>query len=380
MKKPIYLDYNGTTPIDPRVFTVMREFYESEFGNPSSSHFYGLIPKEAVDNARKQVASLMDASVDEIVFTSGGTESNNHAITGAFDAPNQRGRHIITTQIEHPSVLNVFRRLEQRGAEAFYAPVMKNGIVDVEALTEAVRPETALISVMHANNETGAIQPIEEISEITKKHGILLHVDAAQTLGKIPVRPHELGADLVTIAGHKIYAPKGVGALFIKKGVEIKNFVDGAGQETGLRGGTENVAGIAALGKACEIAALEMERESKTLKVLRNHMEDRLLSEIKEAQVNAHHGKRLPNTLSISFYNLEANKILEGIGLHVAASAGAACHAGTIEVSHVLTAMNVPQDWAKGTIRFSLGRSSTLPEIDSSIEKVIWVCDMLRQN
>jgi len=371
MTPPIYLDYNGTTPIDAQVIEAMGPFLETEFGNPSSTHWYGIVPKKAVETARRQIAGLLGCSPGEIIFTSGGTESNNHAITGIARAYRAKGNHIITSRIEHPAVLEVCRFLEGSGFETTYLPVDTQGLVSESDVEKSIRPGTILITIMHANNEVGTIQPIEKISGIAKEHGIVMHTDAAQSIGKIQTRVSKLGVDLLSIAGHKVYAPKGIGALYIRQSVTPEKFCHGAGQEMGLRAGTENVFGIVGLGKACEIAARDLKKSMEHMKMLRDRLHDGLFCELVQIKPNGHPDKRLPNTLSVSFKGLEANRILEEIGLEVAASAGAACHSDTVEISHVLQAMNIPIDWAKGTIRFSVGRMTTIEQIDKAVQVVV---------
>ena len=371
MVQPIYLDYNGTTPHDPAVIEAMRPFLETEFGNPSSTHWYGIKPKQAVEQARRQVANLLHCGPDEIIFTSGGTESNNHAIRGIADALRDKGRHIITSRFEHPAVLEVCRYLERYGFETTYLPVGGDGIVDPDDVRKAIRTDTILVTIMHANNEVGTIQSIPEISRVAHDHGIALHTDAAQSVGKIPVDVELLGVDLLSVAGHKVYAPKGVGALFVRRNSEIETFCHGAGQERGRRAGTENVLEIVGLGKACEIAGRQLEHSMQHLQHLRDRLHETLIAELEMLRLNGHPNRRLPNTLSLGFKDMEANRLLEEIGLEVAASAGAACHADTVELSHVLEAMSVPVDWAKGTLRFSVGRMTTEAEIDRAAAVVI---------
>jgi len=371
MTHPIYLDYNATTPHDPEVIEAMRPFLETEFGNPSSSHWYGIAPKRAVEAARRQVADLIDCSPAEVVFTSGGTESNNHAIAGIALAMQSKGNHIITSVIEHPAVLEVCRYLEVFGFETTYLPVDGQGMVHLSDIEQAIRPETILITIMHTNNEVGTIQPISEISKIARKREIVMHTDAAQSVGKLPTRVDDLGVDLLSIAGHKVYAPKGVGALYIRQPLKPEKFCHGAGQEKGWRAGTENVLEIVGLGKACEIAGRELEENMKQMKVLRDRLHEGLDQELEQVKLNGHPDKRLPNTLNLSFKGLEANRVLEEIGLEVAASAGAACHSDTVEISYVLEAMNIPLDWAKGTLRFSVGRMTIAAEIDQAVQVVV---------
>jgi len=378
MKKPIYLDYNGTTPNDPEVINAMRPFLEEEFGNPSSSHWYGIAPKRAVETARKQVAALINCSPEEIVFTSGGTESNNYAVKGTANAMRCDGKHIITSAIEHPAILEVCRHMEDRRFDVTRLPVDFNGLICLSDVENAVRPDTTLISIMHANNEVGTIQPVEEISRIAVRHGMMLHTDAAQSIGKIPVDVQTLGVDLLSIAGHKLYAPKGIGALFIRNGLEPDKLMHGAGQELGRRAGTENVPAIVGLGKACEIARRDLESNRSHMQTMRDLLYEGLNKEIPGIRQNGHPRHRLPNTLSLSFQGLEANRILEEIGTGIAASPGAACHSDSITVSHVLQAMNVPTDWAKGTLRFSTGRMTTEDEIRTAVRIIAEAVRKLR--
>jgi len=367
MVQPIYLDYNGTTPHDPEVVEAMRPFLETEFGNPSSSHWYGIVPKRAVEAARRQVARLLNCNSLEVIFTSGGTESNNHAIKGIAQAMRDRGNHIITSTVEHPAVLEVCRYLENSGFIIDYLPVDEQGMVSISDVKRAIRPETILITIMHANNEVGTVQPIGKIAGIAKGCGIVVHTDAAQSAGKIPIDVSKLRVGLLSIAGHKIYAPKGVGALYIRDHLEPEKFCHGAGQEMGLRGGTENVLEIVGLGKACEIASRDLEVNMARMKQLRDRLHEGLTRELGDIKLNGHPDRRLPNTLSLSFKGIEANRLLEEIGLEVAASAGAACHSDTVEISHVLRAMRIPLQWAKGTLRFSVGRMTTGEQIDTAI-------------
>jgi len=368
MPKPVYLDYNATTPHDSEVIAAMRPFFEEEFGNPSSSHFYGSKPKQAVIKAREQVAALLNCEPEEIIFTSGGTESNNFAIKGCAHAFRHKGNHIITSQIEHPAVIAVCNFLETTGFEVTYLPVNEFGQIQLKDLKAAIKKETILISIMHTNNEVGTVQPIEEISKLTKKHDIVFHTDAAQSIGKMPVDVSLLGVNLLSIAGHKVYAPKGVGALYIRHGLAPAKLMHGAGQEMAIRPGTENVLEIVGLGAACEIAHRDLDKNMKHMQAMR----DRLYAGIKkgcdQVKLNGHPQKRLPNTLSISFLNLEANRILDAIGADVAASAGAACHSDTVQISDVLKAMNVPLEWAKGTLRLTTGRMTTEADIDRAVQ------------
>lgn len=368
MTRPIYLDCNGTTPHDPEVIDAMRPFLEAEFGNPSSSHWYGIAPRRAVEAARAQVAAALNCDPSEIIFTSGGTESNNHAIKGAVQLMKHRGNHILTSRIEHPAVIEVCRFLEGQGFSVTYLPVDETGLVRVSDVEKAVRPETILISIMHANNEIGAIQPVAEIGELAAARHIVFHSDAAQSVGKISVDVREMKASLLTVAGHKVYAPKGIGALYIQNPLKLEPFCHGAGQENGRRAGTENVMHIVGLGKACEIAYRDLAQNMTQMRRFRDRLHDAITADIDQVRLNGPVEGRLPNTLNLSFLGIEANRLLEEIGLDVAASAGAACHsnavADTVEISHVLRAMAVPEAWARGTIRFSMGKMTTEADIN----------------
>jgi len=367
--KPIYLDYNATTPIDPVVAEAMKPFLSEDFGNPSSGHYYGHRARAAVERARGQVASLLRCKSEEIIFTSGGTESNNHAIRGYAFANEHKGRHIITSQIEHPAVLEVCRYLEEHGFDITYLPVDSYGAVLVEDLEGAIRADTILVTIMLANNEVGTIQPIERIAAILNARGVRFHTDAAQAVGKIPVHVGELGVDMLSIAGHKLYAPKGIGALYLRGGLQLEKFMFGADHESNRRAGTENVLEIVGLGAACEVAEHGISEFTENMASTRDRLESLLTDAFPLAKVNGHPERRLPNTLSISFPNVEANTILsEATG--IAVSAGAACHSDAIDVSHVLVAMGVPESTAMGTIRVSTGRSTTDNDIDAAFDEI----------
>ena len=378
MIKPVYLDYNATTPHAPEVIEAMRPFLETEFGNPSSSHWYAIGPKQAVEAARRRVAGILGCRADEVIFTSGGTESNNQAIKSFGGSRFARGAHIITSVIEHPAVLAVCRVMERYGFSVTYLPVDSDGRVDPADVAAAIVPQTIMISIMHANNEVGTLQPIAEIAGLVKDKGILFHTDAAQSLGKIPARVDDLGVDLLTVAGHKFYAPKGIGALYVRNGVNPEPFCHGAGQERGLRAGTENVLEIVGLGKACEIADRDLDRNTVHMKAMRDRLEQGLNDTLKDIRFNGHREHRLPNTASVSFFGLAANRILEEIGLEVAASAGAACHSDQVSISHVLAAMRIPEEWAKGTLRFSTGRMTSNEEIDRALTVIVSAVKKLR--
>ena len=375
--KQIYLDYNATTPIDPRVAEVMKPYLTEYFGNPSSNHSFGKETRQAVEFARSQIAAVLHCKPNEIYFTSGGTESNNWAIKGAAYANRHKGNHIITSQIEHPAVIEVCRYLELNGFYITYLPVDNNGFIDVQSIEKAVTPKTILISIMHANNEVGTIQPIREISEIAHKYDILIHSDCAQSIGKIPVHTEDLNADMFTIAGHKIYAPKGIGALYIRSGIKLDKLIHGASQERNLRAGTENILEIVGLGKAFELLNDYDWISDDKLKKLRDHLEASLIEIFPSCRINGHKEFRLPNTSSISFKGLEANRIVSGLASKVAVSAGAACHSNTVKISSVLDAMHVPLDYAMGTIRFSTGRFSTAEEIDQAVIEIKNVVNQL---
>lgn len=367
--KPIYLDYNATTPIDPVIAEAMRPYLEENFGNPSSTHWYGVQAKLAVEKARKQVAELLNCSSDEVIFTSGGSESNNYAIKGVAFANRDRGNHIVTSSIEHPAVSEVCQYLERQGFRVTYIAVDEFGVVDLEALEKAISPQTILVTVMHSNNEVGTIQPIAEIATIAKKHGVLVHTDAAQSVGKIPTDVKELGVDLLTVAGHKLYAPKGIGALYIRHGVKLEKLVHGADHEQNLRAGTENVLEIVGLGKACDVARQGMGKNMAHMQKLRDRLYSGLRRSFPAVKFNGHPEQRLPNTLSVSFPNIEANILLDELK-GVAASAGAACHSDSIDVSPTLAAMAIPDEYAMGTIRFSTGRFTTEDDIELAIELI----------
>ena len=362
--RPIYLDYNASAPIAPEVVDAMRPFLEAHYGNPSSPHWAGTPARQAVENARGQVAALLGCAPPEVIFTSGGTESNNHAIKGAFFALRHRGTHVITTQVEHPAVLQPCRFLEQLGAHITHLPVDRTGRVDPEDVRKAITPRTILVSVMHANNEVGTLQPIAEIARITRGHGVLLHTDAAQSAGKIPTRVDELGVDLLSMAGHKLYAPKGVGALYLREGVTLEPLLHGAGHESGRRAGTENVLLDVALGAASELAASELGSRPARLTQLREYFHAGLQRLFGAGlHLNGHPTERLPNTLSVSFAGHLGSDVLEALE-GVAASTGSACHSGQHRLSPVLQAMGVPETIGLGAVRFSLGRGTTTEELD----------------
>jgi len=374
--KPIYLDYNATTPVDRAVADAMTPYLVDEFGNPSSSHPYGLRTRSAIEKARQQVADMLGCLPEEIIFTSGGTESNNYAIRGYVSEHRNRGNHIITSQIEHPAVLQVCEYLEKHGFDVTYLSVDRNGMIDLDEFEREIRPETILVTIMLANNEVGTIQPISEIAEIISGRNIALHTDAAQAIGKIPVGVNDLGVDLLSIAGHKLYAPKGIGALYARSGVNLEKFMLGADHESDRRAGTENVLEVSGLGKACELVKSNLNNYADNMLKTRDRMEKLLIEAFPNAVVNGHPEKRLPNTLSISFPGIEANQIIsEATG--VAVSAGAACHSDMVEMSHVLEAMGLPEGTAMGTLRISTGRTTSDDDIKQAFDELSGVVSRL---
>ena len=373
---PVYLDHNATTPIAPEVAEAMRPYLDLYFGNPSSTHSYGVSTKTAVEKARRQVAVLINCDPSEVIFTSGGTESNNYALKGAALAHRKKGNHIITSSIEHPAVFEVCLYLQKQGFEISFLRVDEFGMVDPAEVRRAIRPETILVSIMHANNEVGTIQPIEEIAAITREHQLVFHTDAAQSVGKIGTDVQQLGVDLLSIAGHKLYAPKGIGALYIRPGIQLEKLMHGADHEQNLRAGTENVLEIVGLGKACELALSGLEEHVQHNRKMRDHLYELIKQAIPEIRRNGHPEKQLPNTLSISFPNVEANTLVSRLE-NVAVSAGAACHSESIDVSAVLEAMQLPIEYAMGTIRLSTGRDTTMDEINRAAAEIIGVARSL---
>lgn len=356
----------------------MRPHLFEHFGNPSSSHWYGKQAQQAVEQARQRVADLLHCRPSEIVFTSGGSESNNYAIKGVAFKHCMRCRHIITSEIEHPAVIEVCRYLETKGFEVTYLPVDSTGLIDLDAVAGAIRPQTILISVMHANNEVGTIQPIADIARLARRHGIIVHTDAAQSVGKMPTDVHALGVDLLTVAGHKLYAPKGIGVLYVRQGTQLEKLIHGANHERGWRAGTENVLEIVGLGQACAVAQRDLSTNMAHMQQMRDRLQTGLQQRLSDLRVNGHPTHRLPNTLSVSFAHLLANDLLAAMP-GVAASSGSACHADTVEISSVLAAMQVPLDEAMGTIRFSVGKMTTAREIDQAIDIVVQAVQRLRQ-
>lgn len=371
MGKPIYLDYNATTPVDQEVANEMLPYIQNLFGNPSSSYAFGRTSKEAIIKARKQVAGLINAKPEEIVFTSCATESNNLAIHGFVLANKDKGKHIITSAVEHPSVAEVCKYLTKLGYEITYLPVDTFGRVNPADIENAIRPDTALITIMHANNEVGTIQPISEIASIAKKNNIAFHTDASQSVSKIEADVTKLGVDLLTIAGHKLYAPKGIGALYIKQGIKIENLFHGASQEKGIRPGTENVIHIVGLGKACEIAKRDFEKNSQNMLIMRDSLLNGLKNNLSDqVKINVNLQNCLPNTLSIAFDKVEAHTLASVISKDIFISTGSACHADSIEISSVLKAMNINIKTAAGTVRISTGKFTTMEEIETAVKTI----------
>ena len=375
----IYLDHNATTPVDPSVAAAMTAVLTGEFGNPSSVHHFGQRAKAVLDEARSAVAGLIGAQPGDVVFTGSGTESDNAAIRGAAEALEPTGRrHLITTAIEHEAVLNTFKALARRGWRTTLLPVDASGVVAPDALRAAITDDTALVSVMHANNEVGTIQPIAELAAIAKQHGAVMHTDAVQSAGKIPVDVATLGVDLLSISGHKFNGPKGAGALWIRRGTRLVPFMTGGKQERGRRAGTENVPAIAGLGAAAMAARGKLAAEGVRLSALRDDLEARVLAAVPGTAVNAS-GPRVPNTANISFDRVEAESLLIALDLEgIAVSTGSACSSGTLEPSHVLKAMGYPLHRAQNSIRFSFGAGNTAADVDRVVEVLPRVVDKLR--
>lgn len=370
---PVYLDHNATTPCDPRVVEAMVPFFTSHFGNAASrNHPFGWAAEEAVDYAREQVAKLIGADPKEILFTSGATESDNLAIKGVFDMYASKGNHIITVTTEHKAVLDTCKHVEKSGGEVTYLEVNPEGLIDLKALEAAIKPTTILIAIMYANNETGTVQPVKEISAIARKHGVLFFTDGTQAVGKIPVDVNKDGIDLMAITAHKMYGPKGVGALYVRRKnprVKVTAQMDGGGHERGMRSGTLNVPGIVGFGKACELAMNEMEADAKRLSVLRDKLENALL-QLEEAYVNGSREHRLPHVTNISFKYVEGEGLMMGFNKNIALSSGSACTSASLEPSYVLKALGLGDDLAHSSLRFGLGRFTTEEQIDYTIEQV----------
>ena len=375
----IYLDYNATTPVREEVLELMFDIYRGDSANPSSIHFFGRQARQFVDEARERVASSIGAEPSEIVFTGGGTEADNMAIQGTAYALREKGDHIITQATEHHAVLHTCQFLEKEGFKVTYLPVNREGLVDPSELEKAIGPGTILITIMTANNETGVIQPIEEIGEIARRHKVVFHTDAIQGLGKIPFSVKDLNIDLATFSAHKVYGPKGVGVLFVRKGTRLWPLSYGGHHEWGKRPGTENVAGIAGFGLACELAVQEIKESALRLSMLRDRLCNEIAGSISGVKLNGSRLLRLPNTLNLSFKFIEGEGILLGLELAgIASASGSACTSGTLAPSHVLSAMGVPAALAQGSIRFSLGRENTKEDIDYTAQALIPIIQRLR--
>ena len=376
----VYLDNNATTPVDRRVYEAMSPYLFEKFGNPSTLYSIGAEARAAVEEARKKVADLVGAKPDEIVFTGCGSESDNMALKGVAFAHMERGKHIIVSSVEHHAVLNTAAYLEKIGFEVTYLPVDRYGMVDPDDLRQAIRTDTILVSVMLANNEIGTIQPIKELCLVSHERGVLFHTDAVQAAGKLRIDVEELGVDLLSLSAHKIYGPKGVGALYIRKGTKIYPLIHGGHQERGRRAGTENVAGIVGFGKAAEIALQEMEEEAVRIAGLRDRLEGGILERIEDVLINGHPEKRLPNTTNISFRYIEGEAIILKLASHgIFASTGSACSSDTLEPSHVLMAIGLSPEVGHGSVRFSLGKFNTADDVDRTLEVLPEVVSNLRE-
>jgi cysteine desulfurase len=377
MNRRVYLDNNASTPVHPEVLQAMLPYFSERFGNPSSVHGFGREARDGMETAREQVAAFLKVSKDEVVFTSGGTESDNFAIKGIAAA--RRAGHIITSRIEHHAVLRTVEALEQQGFTATYLPVDGDGMVDPDDVRRALRTDTILVSLMHANSEVGTLQPIRQIGMITREAGVPLHVDGVQTFGKVPIDVDAFGIDLLSFSGHKIYGPKGVAGLFIRKGVKMVSIQHGGEHERRRRAGTENVAGLVGFGKAVEVRARDMAGEAVRLAGLRDRLWEGVRARVAEVRLNGHPTLRLPGTCNMCFRNVESESIVLGLDLKgIATSAGSACTSGSVEPSYVLVAMGLPLDWAMGSVRCSLGRSTTAEDIHYVIDAVAPLVAKLR--
>lgn len=377
--KRVYLDNNATTPLAPEVFEAMRPYWLEDYGNASSIHWFGQRAKAAMEKAREQVARLLKARASEIAFTSGGTESDNAAIFGIVEAARGERKHVVTTTIEHHAVLNTVQALEKRGVSVTYVRVGASGVVDPQDVASALRPETVLISVMHANNELGTIQPLEEIGRLARERDIYFHTDAVQTIGKVPVDVDKLGVDLLALSAHKLYGPKGVGALYVRRGTILRPLMHGGHHERDRRPGTENVAGIVGLGAAAEIALAHLPEEADRVAALRDRLEAGTLERVPRVAVNGDRARRLPTTTNLAFDYIEGEGFVIAMDLRgIACSTGAACSSGSLEPSHVLSAIGLKPEQARASIRFSLGRFNTSGDIDTTLEILPAVVEQLR--
>ena len=382
MKLPIYLDNHATTPMDPRVLQAMLPWFSEKFGNAASrNHSFGWEAEEAVEKARKQIADLVGANAKEIIFTSGATESDNLAIKGVAEMYAEKGNHIITAASEHKAILDTCKRLEKDGYRVTYLPLKADGLIDMDMLRESITDKTILVSIMYANNEIGVVQPVAEIGKLCHEKGVLFHTDAVQAIGKIPVNVIKDNIDLMSITGHKLYGPKGVGAMYVRRRnprVQLTAQMDGGGHERGMRSGTLNVPSIVGLGEACAICQREMAEESKRLQGMRDWLKDKLMSELDETFINGSMEHRLPHNLNISFAYVEGESLLMGIN-DIAVSSGSACTSATLEPSYVLKALGLGDDLAHSSIRFGIGRFNTMEEVEYTANRVIEVVKKLRE-
>jgi cysteine desulfurase len=382
VKLPIYMDNHATTPVDPRVLEEMLPYFTDKFGNAASrNHVFGWVAEEAVEQARERIAKLVGSTTKEIIFTSGATESDNLAIKGVAEMYREKGNHIITAVTEHKAVLDTCKRLEKYGFRVTYMPVMKDGLVDLDDLKRAMDDKTILVTLMAANNEIGVLQPLAEIGKLCHERGVLFHSDATQAVGKIPIDVQKMGIDLLSISGHKMYGPKGVGALYVRRKnprVQVSPIIDGGGHERGMRSGTLNVPGIVGLGKACAICHEEMPEETKRLSGLRDRLKDRIMGNLDEVYLNGSWEHRLPHNLNISFAYVEGESLLMGIN-DIAVSSGSACTSATLEPSYVLKALGTGDDLAHSSIRFGIGRFNTEAEVDYVADRVVDVVKRLRE-
>jgi cysteine desulfurase len=377
--KRIYLDHNATTPVHPEVFEAMLPYYRDKFGNASSIHSFGREAKVALEESREKIAKFINASPQEVYFTCGGTESDNLAIKGTAFANRKKGKHLITSKIEHHAILESCKFLEKEGFEVTYLPVEKCGLVDPDDLNKAIKKDTILVSIMHANNEVGTIEPIQELCEISKEKGAYFHTDAVQSVGKMPVDVQKLNVDMLSMSGHKIYGPKGVGAIYIRKGTRITSWSHGGHHERSRRAGTENIPGIVGLAKTAEIAQRDMEEQSMLMGNLSEAFYQKLTQAIPDVFLNGHLEKRIPNTLNLSFKAVEGESIILSLDLKgVAVASGSACTSGTLEPSHVLSAMGISPEIAQSAIRFSFGRENTMEHVDYVVEILPEIVSRLR--
>ncbi len=375
--RQIYLDYNATTPVAPTVFEALRPFLTEHFGNPSSTHPLGRATQQAVEEAREQVADLLGAQPDEVIFTSGGSEANNLALKGVLETENGYRGHMVISAIEHPAIVEPVRFLHRWGCDVTVVPTNREGLIDPQMVEAALQEDTVLVSIMHANNEIGSIQPLQQVSQFCRRRGILLHTDAAQSVGKIRVQVEELGVDLLSLAGHKLYAPKGIGALYVRRGTKIRPILHGAGQEQGLRAGTENVAFLVGLGSAARLAARGLDENAQRLARLRDRLEAGLRREIGSGLTfNGPRSQRLPNTTSVNFPGVVGQELLHRTP-ELCASTGAACHSGSTQLSATLKAIGLDETTARGTVRLSLGWTTSEEEIDRAVQSLAAAWDSL---